>query len=177
MCGLITTHCSSGRAYQILYSLNHSYCITNKKNYKLRKLLGDKESHFESTCQRCTHKHSWNFEYTESTTILKFYNVTWIHSYSLQRWFITTGCIEYAYKVNVNLIPFDICLIHTPTHYSSRLITLTSSESSHPSKFTVLIVVAFTIKGKWHISNNEHSKATQPSREHFSVHMQIRGQQ
>ena len=52
-------------------------------------------------------------------TLLKFNYVFWydmIHSYPL-RWFIGTGCNEYAYNVDIKLIPFDICLIHKPTHF------------------------------------------------------------
>ena len=29
---------------------------------------------------------------------------------------ISTGCNVYAYNIDIKLIPFEICLIHKPTH-------------------------------------------------------------
>ena len=61
------------------------------------------------------------------------------------------------YNVDIKLIPFDICLIHTPA-YRFRFITLEkyfyntykvdTSYSNHLPKLTVLVVVAFTKKEK-----------------------------
>ena len=45
---------------------------------------------------------------TRESTTLKFN-----YSYLLQRWFVSTGCNEYAYNVDIKLIPFEICLIPT----------------------------------------------------------------
>ena len=35
---------------------------------------------------------------------------------------LTAGCNEYAYKVDIKLIPFEICLIHKPTDLDSELL-------------------------------------------------------
>ena len=43
-------------------------------------------------------------------------------SYWLQRWFISTGCNEYAYNVYIELIPFEICLIHKAKIIQQNLI-------------------------------------------------------
>ena len=51
--------------------------------------------------------------------ILKFNYSALIHSYSLQHWFISTDCNEYAYNVDIKLIPFAMCLIHKFTHSDS----------------------------------------------------------
>ena len=47
-------------------------------------------------------------QYWNSTTL--------IHSYSVQHWFISTGCKEHEHNVDIKLIIFEICLIHTTTH-------------------------------------------------------------
>ena len=56
-------------------------------------------------------------------------------------WFINTCCNEYAYNVNIKLIPFEICLIHN---------LKISSDTNHSSKFIVVVVVAFVKKEKLH---------------------------
>ena len=62
-----------------------------------------------------THKYSWNFEFKVSqqywnwTTRIRVRN-------SIQCWFLSKGCNEYAYNIDIKLIPFEICLTHKPTH-------------------------------------------------------------
>ena len=65
-----------------------------------------------------------------------------IHSYSLKRWFICTGCNEYAQNVNIKLILSVICLI--------RIIHQTF----------VLIIVAFTKKKKKGQSSKQSKHTT-----------------
>ena len=78
------------------------------------------------------------------STILKFNYTALIHSYSLQRWFISIGCKEFAYNINIKLMPFKICSIHI----FKKVFIIFRNESSdlnHSLKFTV---VAFTTKEK-----------------------------
>ena len=53
------------------------------------------------------------------STLLKFNYVLWfIHTQiNIDLW--THGCNEYEYNVNIELILFEICLVHTPTHCDS----------------------------------------------------------
>ena len=103
------------------------------------------------------------------STILKFnYILLWFifthYNVDLQY----TGCNEYVYNVDIELIPFEKCLI-------LNLSIILINESSD-SKFTVLVVVAFTTKEKSHISKNHRttSKAnTQPSSKYFSVRIRF----
>ena len=48
-----------------------------------------------------------------------------------------------------------------------RVLINDSNDSNHSSKFTVLVVVAFTEKDTRHISRNDGA-STQPSTEYFS---------
>ena len=41
---------------------------------------------------------------------------TLIHSYSVQHWFISTGCNSYEYNIDIKLITFEICLIYYNTY-------------------------------------------------------------
>ena len=51
------------------------------------------------------------------STVLKFNNSD---SFILNKhWFISTGCNEYEYNIDIKLIIFEICFIHTPTHSDS----------------------------------------------------------
>ena len=83
---------------------------------------------------------------------------------------------EYAYKVDIKLIPFEICLIHKPTHLDSYL-EMILSNSNHLSKFKALVViVAFTTKDNRHISNKDRTASrvnTQPFSEYFIVRTRI----
>ena len=72
-------------------------------------------------------------QYRNSTTL--------IQSYSSQHWFISKGCNEYEYNLDIKLITFQICLIHTPTHTDP-------TDSTHSSKFTVLVVTFTKKKGR-----------------------------
>ena len=71
-----------------------------------------------------------------------------IHSYSIQHWFISTGCTENEHNVNIKLIIFEICLIHTfiQIHRFRKILINDSNESNHSSKFIDLVVAAFTKK-------------------------------
>ena len=53
---------------------------------------------------------------------------------------------EYEYNADIKLIPFEVCLIHKPTHSDSQIKKNTSSDLNHSSKFIVLVVVVFTKK-------------------------------
>ena len=56
---------------------------------------------------------------------------------------------EYEYDVNIELILFEICLIHMPSYSDSKLKDLIhSSDPNHSLKLTFLVVVAFTNEGK-----------------------------
>ena len=57
-----------------------------------------------------TQKRSWNFEYMLAKNI-EIFLCFLIHSYSLQRCFISTGCNEYEYNADIKLIPFESLLI------------------------------------------------------------------
>ena len=57
-----------------------------------------------------THKHSWNFKYKWVCPNNYLWNL--IYSYSIQCWFISSAYNEYAYNVDIKLIPFEIYLIH-----------------------------------------------------------------
>ena len=88
-------------------------------------------------------------------------NIDWfIHSYSLQRWFTYKqhkGCYEDEHNVEIKLKPFEISLSH---------------DSNNSSKFTVLVIVAFTKNENKHISKKDKAanKAnTQPFCEYFSA--------
>ena len=83
-------------------------------------------------------------QYWNSTTL--------IHLYSVQDWFISTGCKEYEYNVDIKLITFEICLIHTSTHSDSYIwkntyiyiyiyILIYSNDSNHSSKFPVQLLL------------------------------------
>ena len=81
-----------------------------------------------------THKYSSHFEYE---WVQRYWNSTTLtHSYSVQHWFISTGSNEYEHNVDIKLVTFEICLIHT------GLLTQILS------KFTVLVVAAFSKKKK-----------------------------
>ena len=57
-------------------------------------------------------------------------------------------------NVDIKLIPFEICLIHKPAY---------SCDSNHSSKFTALVIVAFTKKKKEkrHVSKKTKQQAEQ----------------
>ena len=56
------------------------------------------------------------------------------YSYSFQHWFISTGCNENEYNVDIKLILFEICLIHMPIlliqiHKFRKIITVLINDS------------------------------------------------
>ena len=56
-----------------------------------------------------SYKYLYNFEYEYETTVLKFNSDS----------FVLRLQIEYEYNVDIKLITFKICLIHTPTDSDS----------------------------------------------------------
>ena len=79
-------------------------------------------------------------------------STTLIHSYSVQYWFISTGCNEYEYNFDIKLehskYVWFIRLLIQIHEFRKLLIILIngSNDLNHPSKFTVLVVFAFTKK-------------------------------
>ena len=62
---------------------------------------------------------------------------------------------EYEYNIDNELIPFEICLIHIPTHSVTQLkkntlntYKMSMRDTNHSSKFTIVnfVVVPFTKK-------------------------------
>ena len=94
-------------------------------------------------------------------------SITLIHSYSLQHWFLSTGCNKYEYEA----ITFEICFIQFHKFRKILLILINdSSDSNHSSKFAVLVVVAFTKKKSKEKKTKIASKAnTQSASEYCSV--------
>ena len=86
-------------------------------------------------------------------------------SYSVEHWFITTGYNGYAYNVDIKLIIFEICLIliHLiliQIHKFRKILRIRingSSDSNHSSRFTVVVVVAFTKKEKDKAGTHTHN--------------------
>ena len=116
----------SGKIYYKRINERTNICVCNtwcsRKIYKAKHMYVDR---FFPQHQRsaigfvATHKHSWNFEYNWVIEYWNLTNLLWfIHSYSLQPWFICTGCNGHAYNVDIKLIPFAMCLIHKPTHFN-----------------------------------------------------------
>ena len=85
---------------------------------------------------------------TSESTILKLYCDSFI--------FTTTLIYKYDYNVDIELIPFEICLIYMyvlliQIHNFRKLLIIhinDLSDLNHSSKFIVLVVVAFTKEEK-----------------------------
>ena len=100
---------------------------------------------------------AWESEqYWNSTTLL--------HSYSVQHWFLNTGCIEYEYNVDIILL--------LQIHKFRKILIILIIDSNHSSTFTVLVVAAFTKKEEKKKNTKTARKAsTKPSTEYCSVNM------
>ena len=80
-----------------------------------------------------THKYSWNFEYKWVNNI-EMKPCSLIHSYSLQHWFISTGCNEYARNVDIKLIPKESDLNH-----KQKKKTKQQAEQTHSLLVNILV--------------------------------------
>ena len=82
----------------------------------------------------------------------QYCNSATLHSYSQQYGFISIGCNVYERNVDIKLITFEwyICLLtHIYKFWKIFIIIINdSSDTNHSLKFTFLVVLAFTKKGK-----------------------------
>ena len=83
------------------------------------------------------HKYLWNFEY-KCVDTLDWNSTTLTHSWSMQHWFISTGCNEYEYDDDFKPRASEICFnayvfrsINLKNYYNRSRRSLVSSVSAH----------------------------------------------